>query len=113
MHKQQDITEKMLCILFDWLVDVHKKYKLRPETLFLSRHLVDGYLRNNFIHQNQLQLVGITALFIASKYEEIYPPLLKDFVKITDNAYSREEILSMEATIMCHFSFNLFFTCPL
>ena len=97
MHKQQDITEKMLCILFDWLVDVHKKYKLRPETLFLSRHLIDGYLRNNFIHLDQLQLVGITALFIASKYEEIYPPKLRKFVHIAANTYTRKDFLVMEA----------------
>jgi cyclin B len=113
MQNQADITEKMRSILFDWLVDVHLKFKLRQETLFLCRHLIDGYLTDNQIHRTQLQLVGITALFIASKYEEIYPPLLKDFVKITDNAYTREELLSMEAAIMCHFSFDLFFTCPL
>jgi G2/mitotic-specific cyclin-B, other len=103
----------MRSILFDWIVDVHLKYQLREETLYLCRHLVDGFLTANSIERTQLQLLGITALFIASKYEEIYPPLLKDFVKITDDAYSKQDVLDMETQIMTHFNFDLFFTCPL
>lgn len=103
----------MRSILFDWIIDVHLKFQLRDETLFLCRHLVDGYLTANQIDRTQLQLVGITSLFMASKYEEIYPPLLKDFVKITDDAYTGSEVLAMEAKIMTHFNFDLFFTNPL
>ena len=113
MANQHDITEKMRSILFDWLIDVHLKFNLRQETLFLCRHLVDGFLTANSIERTKLQLVGITALFIASKYEEIYPPMLKDFVKITDDAYSKQDVLDMEAHIVLHFNFDLFFTCPL
>jgi G2/mitotic-specific cyclin-B, other len=103
----------MRAILFDWLIDVHLKFTLRQETLFLCRHLIDGFLTVNSIERTKLQLVGITALFIASKYEEIYPPTLKDFVKITDDAYSKQDVLAMEANIMMHFNFDLFFSCPL
>lgn len=51
--------------------------------------------------------MGVTALFIAAKYEEIYPPELKDFVYITDNAYSKNEVIQMEFYILSLLSFNL------
>jgi len=51
--------------------------------------------------------VGVTALFIACKYEEIYAPDMKDFVYITDKAYTKQEILDMEITMMQTFNFNI------
>ena len=93
---QTDIHEKMRAILVDWLVDVHYKFKLVPETLYLTINLIDRYLQKEPVTRQQLQLVGVTAMLIASKYEEIYAPIVKDFVYITDNAYTKEEILSME-----------------
>ena len=74
MIKQEDINEKMRAILVDWLVEVHLKFKLMPETLYLTVNLIDRYLEKEKIKRSQLQLVGVTAMFIASKYEEIYAP---------------------------------------
>jgi cyclin B len=107
MKNQRDINEKMRGILIDWLVDVHLKFKLLPETLFLSTELIDRYLEKVEINRNKLQLVGVSSLFIACKYEEIYPPELKDFVYITDKAYSKEEILKMEYEILRSLDFNI------
>lgn len=90
---QTDIHDKMRSILIDWLVDVHLKFKLRPETLYLTVNIIDRYLARTIVSRGSLQLVGVTAMLIASKYEEIYSPIVKDFVYITDNAYTREEIL--------------------
>lgn len=83
----------MRSILVDWLIDVHLKFKLQSETLYLTINLIDRYLAKNTILRNKLQLVGVSCLFIASKYEEIYAPELKDFVYVCDNAYTKEEIL--------------------
>jgi cyclin B len=96
MIKQNDINEKMRAILVDWLIEVHYKFKLLPETLFLTVNLIDRYLEKEIIHRTKLQLVGVTAMLIASKYEEIYAPEVKDFVYITDRAYQKEEILRQE-----------------
>lgn len=63
-------------ILIDWLVDVHQKYKMVPETLFMAVSIIDRYLEKTQVVRYKLQLVGVAALFIASKYEEIYPPNL-------------------------------------
>jgi len=79
----------MRAILMDWIVDVHLRFKLLPETLYLSVNIIDRYLAQQLIQREFLQLVGITALLIASKIEEIYPPRLKDFVEITDNTYTK------------------------
>jgi len=46
-------------------------------------------------------------MLIACKYEEIYPPIVKDFVYITDNAYTKEEILDMERQMLQALDFNI------
>lgn len=96
MNKQTDINEKMRAILIDWLIEVHLKFKLLPETLFLTVNMIDRYLEKTVIPRTKLQLIGVTAMLIASKYEEIYAPEVRDFVYITDRAYTKEEILKME-----------------
>ena len=97
---QTEIKEKMRAILVDWLVDVHAKFKMVPETLYLSVNLLDRYLELTNITKQQLQLVGIACMLIASKYEEIYPPECKDFIWVTDNAYNKTELLEMEGKIL-------------
>ena len=97
----------MRAILVDWLVDVHAKFKLLTETLFFTVNIIDRYLSLKQITRARLQLVGVASLLITTKYEEIYPPNLKDFVYITDNAYTKEEILEMESDILCVLDFNL------
>ena len=96
MTRQAHINEKMRAILIDWLVEVHLKFKLVPETLYLTVNLIDRYLLCSLVERSNLQLVGVSSLLLASKYEEIYPPELKDLVYITDKAYTQEQILSME-----------------
>jgi hypothetical protein len=93
MDNQPYINERMRSILIDWLVEVHLKLKLFPETLYLTINIIDRYLAKAEVKRAKLQLVGVTALLIASKYEEIYPPeLKKDFVYICDNAYTEHEV---------------------
>jgi hypothetical protein len=97
----------MRAILIDWLIQVHGKFKLLPETLFITVNLIDRYLEKVIIQRNQLQLVGVTSMLIASKYEEIYAPEVKDFVYITDRAYTREDILDMEQQMLYALEFNI------
>lgn len=107
MMKQSSINEKMRAILIDWLVDVHIRFKLVPETLFLTVNLIDRYLEKEQVARQKLQLVGVTAMMIASKYEEIYPPEVKDYVYITDNAYTKEEVLKMEEHMLHILNYNM------
>lgn len=100
MKRQPDINDRMRGILVDWLVEVHLKFRLHADTLFLTVNIVDRVLERTAVYRQQLQLVGVTALFIAAKYEEIHPPELKDLVYITDSAFLREDILDMETRIL-------------
>ena len=100
MEDQQFINERMRSILVDWLVEVHLKFKLVPETLYLTVNIIDRYLAKTEVTRPKLQLVGVTSLLIASKYEEIYPPELRDLVFICDNAYSKLEVSLTIATIL-------------
>lgn len=94
MSDQVDINEKMRAILIDWMVEVHMQFRLLTETMFLSVNLIDRFLSVKPITRQKLQLLGITAMLVASKYEEIYAPELRDFIHISDKAYSREEVCS-------------------
>ena len=107
MSKQTDINAKMRAILIDWLVEVHLKFKLMPETLYLTVNLIDRFLEKEQIMRNKLQLVGVTAMFMASKYEEIYAPECRDFVYISDKAYTRDEILRFEGVMLGKLNFQL------
>ena len=80
-------------------VEVHLKYKMVPETLYLTVNILDRYLQLKQVRRSKLQLVGVAALSLAGKYEEIYPPELRDYVYITDKAYNKAEIVEMETDI--------------
>jgi cyclin B len=107
MSLQRDINERMRAILIDWLVDVHERFRLLPEVLYLTVNLIDRFLSECAVARQKLQLVGVTAMLIASKYEEIYAPEVRDFVYISDRAYEREEILHMEAVMLNILKFDL------
>lgn len=105
---QTDLSERMRGVLVDWLVEVHWKFKLYPETLFLTVNLLDRFLSvKPNIPRSQLQLVGITCLLIAAKYEDIYAPEIKDIVHICDKTYKKEEILSMEVLVLNTLNFKI------
>lgn len=70
-------------------------------------NLIDRFLEKSQVTRQKLQLVGISAMFIASKYEEIYPPDLRDFVYVTDKAYTKRQILTMEGKILKVVNFNV------
>jgi cyclin B len=107
MARQDDINEKMRAILVDWLVDVHLKFKLLPETLYLAASLIDRFLDQKTVTRQKLQLVGVVAMFIGAKYEEICPPEIKDFIYISVNTYTKDEIMRMELLMLTSLGFNI------
>ena len=109
MSNQSDINHRMRAILIDWLIDVHLKYRLLPQTMYIAVNLIDRYLSMVETKRAKLQLVGVTAMFIACKYEEIYPPELKDFVYITDGAYVKSDVLKMESKMLSKLNFDVTF----
>eukprot|EP00301_Raphidiophrys_heterophryoidea_P019037 c4020_g1_i1.p1 GENE.c4020_g1_i1~~c4020_g1_i1.p1 ORF type:complete len:419 (-),score=56.97 c4020_g1_i1:270-1526(-) len=99
MTRQLDLNEHMRGILFDWLVEVAEEYKLKSATLHLTISVIDRFLSECILTRDQLQLVGVSSMLIASKIEELFPPRVGDFVFISDNAYNKAEISKMEKKI--------------
>ncbi|CAB3980819.1 G1 S-specific cyclin-E1 isoform X1 [Paramuricea clavata] len=101
MGHHPSLQPKMRTILLDWLIEVCEVYRLHRETFHLAASYVDRYLKvKGDIQKSRLQLVGVTALFIASKLEEIYPPKLSEFSYVTDGACTDDEILMQELVML-------------
>merc|ERR1719391_610082 len=107
MSKQPDINQGMRTILVDWLVEVGEEYKLQTETLYLAVSYIDRFLSYMSVQRAKLQLVGTACMFIASKYEEIYPPDVGEFVYITDDTYNKRQVLRMEHLVLKVLGFDL------
>lgn len=107
MAAQTDINSRMRAILMDWLIEVHLKYKLRRETLYLAVNLIDRTMAILPVSRRRLQLVGVVGMFVAAKFEQIHPPRVSEFVYITDNTYTKEDILSMECEMLSALSFKI------
>ncbi|KFQ27258.1 G2/mitotic-specific cyclin-B2, partial [Merops nubicus] len=101
------INGRMRAILVDWLVQVHSRFQLLQETLYMCVAVMDRFLQSYPVSRKRLQLVGVTAMLVASKYEEIFSPDVADFVYITDNAYTGSEVREMEILILKELNFDL------
>ncbi|OMO78122.1 hypothetical protein COLO4_24824 [Corchorus olitorius] len=97
---QQHITIGMRKVLVDWLIQAHNSFQLMPETLYLTINILDRYLSRKAVSRDKLQLVGLGSLLIACKYEEIWPPQIRDLVSISDYAFVEKQILAMEKAIL-------------
>lgn len=78
------------------------------ETLYVTIHLIDRYLSKVQIKKSQLHLLGVTAVLIATKYEEIYPPDLKELLNVSENKFTKTDVLKMEQEILRALDFDLF-----
>ena len=113
MKEQKEVNQQMRSILIDWLIDVHFKFGFTDETLFMTVSIIDRYLSVNQISRMKLQLLGITALLIACKHEEIDLPKIDDFTYITDNAYVKDEVIHMENEVLKVLNFSLLYPSPI
>lgn len=108
---QTEIEWSMRATLVDWLMQVHMRYHMLPETLWIAINIVDRFLSKRVVSLIKLQLVGVTAMFIAAKYEEILAPSVDEFVFMTERGYEREEILKGERIILSTLDFNISSYC--
>ena len=89
MTFQKDINYKMRAILVDWLIDAHFQLNMKKETLFQCVFFIDAYLYKIIIERKNLQVLGIAALLIACKENEItYSDLLNWQSSLSSNAPS-------------------------
>ncbi|GER42164.1 cyclin A3 [Striga asiatica] len=104
---QEDINPAMRAKLVDWLVEVAEEYKLVSDTLYLTVNYIDRYLSAHKLLRNRLQLLGVSCMLVASKYEEIKPPHIEDFCYMTDNMYTKDEVMDMEREVLKLLDFEM------
>lgn len=113
MDNQHELQWPMRSVLMEWLVQVHHRFTLLPETLFLCVNYIDRFLSCKVVSLGKLQLVGATAIFIAAKYEEINCPSVQEIVYMVDNGYSTDEILKAERFMLTMLQFELGWPGPM
>ncbi|RVE49210.1 hypothetical protein evm_006102 [Chilo suppressalis] len=115
LTRMNGITSWMRALLVDWMVEVQESFELNHETLYLAVKLVDLFLtrstktqpQKDQLTKEELQLLGASALFISSKFDERIPPLVDDFLYICDGAYTLSQLLKMEMNILRVIDFDL------
>ncbi|KAJ6099181.1 hypothetical protein N7467_000716 [Penicillium canescens] len=113
MANQSEIQWSMRSVLMDWLVQVHQRFNLLPETLYLTVNYIDRFLSHKIVSLGKLQLVGATAIFIAAKFEEITAPSVQEIVYMVDGGYSMDEILKAERFMLTILDFDLGWPGPM
>ena len=113
MDNQAEIQWSMRSVLMDWLVQVHHRFSLLPETLFLCVNYIDRFLSCKIVSLGKLQLVGATAIFVAAKYEEINCPSVQEIVYMVDGGYTVDEILKAERFMLSMLQFELGWPGPM
>jgi transcription initiation factor TFIIIB Brf1 subunit/transcription initiation factor TFIIB len=114
MQKHKHLGWNQRSILVDWLISLHAHLQLLPETLFLTINIVDRVCSiAHGLRSDKLQLLGVTAMFIAAKYEEIWAPSVQQFAKSTDEGYEEHEITSFEIHILRLLDWNLSYPNPI
>lgn len=112
MESQKELAWKMRGILTDWLIQVHVRFRLLPETLFLCVNIIDRFLSARVVSLAKLQLVGVTCMFIAAKFEEICAPSVTHFLKCADSTYTESEILQAERYVLKTLDWNMSYPNP-
>jgi G2/mitotic-specific cyclin 3/4 len=113
MSIQTELTWDMRGILVDWLVQVHQRFRLLPETLYLTVHLIDRFLSMKGISSSKLQLVGVVSLLIAAKMEEQYAPTIENLAFMTDNTYTKKDIVKAEQRLLVLMDFDIRYAQPM
>ncbi|KAJ7599252.1 cyclin-like protein [Mycena floridula] len=113
MSTQTELGWPMRGILADWLLQLHTQFRLLPETLFLAMNLIDRFLSTRVVSLAKLQLVGVTAMFIAAKVEEVVAPGVDNFLDKTDGSYTKNEMFKAERYILHTLGYNLSYPNPI
>ena len=102
-----DIKDTSRAFLIEWIIDVHRKFRLLPETLYVTVNIIDRFLSKVPCKKSQLHLIGVSSILISTKYEEIYPPEMKDLLSVSENKFTKKEILDFEFKILVCLDFDL------
>jgi len=104
---QTELRDTSRAFLLEWIIDVHRKFRLTPECLYVTQFILDQYLSRQKIMKSELHLLGVSVLLISTKYEEIYPPELRDLLAVSENKFTRDQVLKKEKEILNKLEFKI------
>eukprot|EP01123_Difflugia_compressa_P009620 TRINITY_DN3240_c0_g1_i1.p1 TRINITY_DN3240_c0_g1~~TRINITY_DN3240_c0_g1_i1.p1 ORF type:complete len:185 (+),score=27.59 TRINITY_DN3240_c0_g1_i1:50-604(+) len=112
-YQRGELTERFRKIMVDWLIKVHHSLSLESQSLYLTIQTMDRYVATVCVSKDVFQLIGMSSLLLSSKYEDIYPPEIEDFLRLTNDLFTREQILKMEYVVLSAIKFDLSYPTPL
>lgn len=113
MDRQAELTWDMRALLMDWMIEVHAKFRLLPETLLIAVNMIDRFLSQRVVSLEKLQLVGMTALFISAKYEEVICPSITHFLHMADGGFEVDDMIKAERYMLSTLDFDMSYPNPL
>lgn len=110
---QTEVKADMRRVLMDWLVQVHARFNMLPETLYLCVNYIDRFLASKVVSLGKLQLVGATAILLAAKVEEVNAPTIPEIVYMVDDTYGADEVLKAERFMLGQLKWEMQFPGPM
>jgi hypothetical protein len=107
LSKQKDVSPRHRGMVVDWLMEVSMKCVLRSDTIFLAIQLLDRFMHVRLVPRAKLQLIGATALFVASKFEETYSLPAEELANLSDGDFKKAHLLDMERVMLHSLKWNL------
>lgn len=109
MDLQPELTWDLRPLLVDFLIEIHNHFSLQPETLYLAMNMMDRYLSKRVVYKKHYQLVGMTSLWVASKYEDSKEklPSVAQLCKLCSNTYDESAFITMERYVLKTLEYSL------
>ncbi|KAI1321606.1 hypothetical protein EDD11_003086 [Mortierella claussenii] len=109
MDLQPELTWDLRPLLVDFLIEIHNHFNLQAETLYLAMNMMDRYLSKRVVYKKHYQLVGMTSLWISSKYEDSKEklPSVSQLCKLCSNTYDEAAFITMERHILKTLDYGL------
>ena len=103
-----EITPEMRTVIVDWIIEVHQIFNFKEKSLYISVQLLDQYLSKNKVTTEDLQLLAITCINIATKHEEVEFPILDNYITISYEKYTKQDVIQMETKVLSCIEFEIF-----
>ncbi|XP_029632953.1 putative cyclin-A3-1 isoform X1 [Octopus sinensis] len=113
LRRQREVSCNSRGILIDWIINVQVHLKFCEETLMLTVKLIDVFLAVQNTPLDKLQLLGIACLFLASKFYQQDILKVSQLIYLTDNSYSKQQLLSTELFVLAVMNFELSIPTPI
>ena len=107
---EHDITANVRARMVDWMIEVLSNFGCDEQTFFIAVSIQDRYFKNSreILKIPDLHIIGVTSMFIASKYEDVVPLRIKTIdEKIAQKKLNIEDIRYLELLILKELNYEI------